>query len=499
MTPRAESRDWPLAVFGFGLGILLALRIALVTLLAPVGDEPYYWYWGQRLQLSYFDHPPLLAWLFSLTAPLTGMGLPGLRVLPSLALLGDLVVLWLFMRRMAPDRVPGATLVAALVLLSMPVVALFTAIAFPDHLLVFFTLLSLYFFTRFAETHVSTKTGGQPDHLALYLAAVALGLAVLSKYNGALIGVGYAAAVLLVPRYRSMLRSPHLYLAGVVSIAMQAPVLIWNMRNDWASATFHLAERWGDQSPEIDPGGLLEFFTNTVFQGLPFFFVAAVLIMIRPVHDPGLREVRAIALAVALTTLVTFGLLSLTRSVNQNWTIAGLVVLVPLAPFYFGRRWLLGLQTLAGIGFAGLLVFVLLVSPIWRAWEFRIVYGWPDVLATADQVSETRHFDFIAATRYTLVAQLGFGMGERDRPLHDLSGRPGQFRLWFDAPAHLGQTALVLAEDRFTIEPYRDMFERLELVEEIPVMHGGERLNTFRLYVGHGFAGRIEEDGTSGP
>jgi hypothetical protein len=25
----------------------------------PIGDEAYYWLWGQHMALSYFDHPPL--------------------------------------------------------------------------------------------------------------------------------------------------------------------------------------------------------------------------------------------------------------------------------------------------------------------------------------------------------------------------------------------------------------------------------------------------------
>ncbi|KOR27793.1 hypothetical protein TI03_06155 [Achromatium sp. WMS1] len=45
--------------------IIILFCLSLITLaLLPLGlDEAYYWYWSQYPDLSYFDHPPLLAWL----------------------------------------------------------------------------------------------------------------------------------------------------------------------------------------------------------------------------------------------------------------------------------------------------------------------------------------------------------------------------------------------------------------------------------------------------
>ena len=44
---------------------------------------------------------------------------------------------------------------------------------------------------------------------------------------------------------RPLYRSPHLYLAALLSVAIQAPVFYWNLTEGLASYKFHLSERWG--------------------------------------------------------------------------------------------------------------------------------------------------------------------------------------------------------------------------------------------------------------
>ena len=53
----APSRALVVAVLA-----LVALRLAFWLLAPPNSDEAYYWTWGFHPALSFFDHPPLLAW-----------------------------------------------------------------------------------------------------------------------------------------------------------------------------------------------------------------------------------------------------------------------------------------------------------------------------------------------------------------------------------------------------------------------------------------------------
>ena len=46
--------------------LLLALApvyLVLAAFVPPLDDELYYWCWSQQLQLSYYDHPPMTAYM----------------------------------------------------------------------------------------------------------------------------------------------------------------------------------------------------------------------------------------------------------------------------------------------------------------------------------------------------------------------------------------------------------------------------------------------------
>ncbi|MBU1304464.1 MAG: glycosyltransferase family 39 protein [Alphaproteobacteria bacterium] len=79
--------------------VLLALRLAVGLFAEPMGDEAYYWVWGQHPGWSYYDHPPLQAWVQGVTTALLGQSLFALRLPSLLALGGTLYVLYLFARR----------------------------------------------------------------------------------------------------------------------------------------------------------------------------------------------------------------------------------------------------------------------------------------------------------------------------------------------------------------------------------------------------------------
>jgi len=77
-------------------GILIALRVGLDIAVPPIGDEAYYWMWGQRPEWSYLDHPPLHAWLLHVVGLVLGWNLFSLRALTWLTLGGTLWIMWLW-------------------------------------------------------------------------------------------------------------------------------------------------------------------------------------------------------------------------------------------------------------------------------------------------------------------------------------------------------------------------------------------------------------------
>ena len=43
--------------------LIILIKILYIVFSNPLPDEAYYWLWSNRVALSYFDHPPLLAWV----------------------------------------------------------------------------------------------------------------------------------------------------------------------------------------------------------------------------------------------------------------------------------------------------------------------------------------------------------------------------------------------------------------------------------------------------
>ena len=44
----------------------LIIKLALAAYIPFFYDEAYYWFWGNNLRLSYYDHPPFVSYLYFL-------------------------------------------------------------------------------------------------------------------------------------------------------------------------------------------------------------------------------------------------------------------------------------------------------------------------------------------------------------------------------------------------------------------------------------------------
>eukprot|EP01035_Chromulina_nebulosa_P012023 gene12023-16038_t len=83
--------------------VLLALKLYFEFAAAPIGDEAYYWMWGQKLALSYFDHPPLHAWMLRVMNLVFGWNLFALRALTWFTFAGTLWIFWDWAKRLSPE------------------------------------------------------------------------------------------------------------------------------------------------------------------------------------------------------------------------------------------------------------------------------------------------------------------------------------------------------------------------------------------------------------
>jgi 4-amino-4-deoxy-L-arabinose transferase-like glycosyltransferase len=231
---RPVAPDEAAALRRAALALILAFALVRVALAYSIGfgvDEAYTIAISRRLSLSYFDHPPLHQWLAHFTALLVGEG-PALR-LPFIALFAATGWLMFVLTRDLFGARAGVWAVFGLNATAFFLVSAGGWVV-PDGPLLFALAAAAIVFERlfFAPPEAGAKW-------RLWLAGgFFLGLAGLSKYSAIFFGVGLVAFIALSPRQRHWFAHPAPYLAALLSLAMIAPVIIWNEQNEWVSFAF---------------------------------------------------------------------------------------------------------------------------------------------------------------------------------------------------------------------------------------------------------------------
>ncbi|RYE88635.1 MAG: phospholipid carrier-dependent glycosyltransferase, partial [Hyphomicrobiales bacterium] len=468
------------------VGLFLLFRLVMHVFGAPLGDETYYWYWGQHPDLSYFDHPPLHAWLLGVVS-IFGWWPISIRILTWLTLGGTFWLFWLFARRLAPEAPEERFWMTAAIYLASPLFFAMTLVSYHDHLLIFLCLAAAWCFLTFADGYER----GAPDWRWLYGGAVVLGLAVLTKYNGVLFGLGVGLFFLCRRQLRPLLKSPHLWLAALLAIAMQIPVFIWNLSHGFSSYEFHLSTRWGG-SHEPNWTAPLTFLVITAVSIGPFLIWPLLKLIGRPTLD---FEARAKTLAIAVLGISTLSLalISVFLGAFFYWNIVAYIAVIPLLAPHIGRGSQLWLHLTLGLLLAAVIVFNFAIAPVspllgGRDGGSAVNFGWDVVPARVEARLAEHPGARLAGTRYSIATQLGFALKRPD--VVALSVERDQFDYWSSAGAVAEQDFIILADDNDTPEEtvwLAEKFERVTELETIPIARFGVPVFNFRILLAEGF------------
>ncbi len=206
------------------LSLLFKIGLAAILPLSP--DEAYYWVWSHHLQLSYFDHPPFVAWLFYLGHGLEPYG--QLLRLPTV-LLGQLTfIVWYYILK--PQFSWEKYRYWYALAFFSPLVGFGSMVGTPDVPLLLFWSLAIYFFQQ-CLSHQRAR-----DYFFL---GVSLGLGFSSKYHIVLF-VPLALLFLFVEKRMQEVSFKKIIYTFVGGFIFSLPVIIWNMQNQFASFRFQI-------------------------------------------------------------------------------------------------------------------------------------------------------------------------------------------------------------------------------------------------------------------
>ena len=483
----ARGRFAPIEIVAlqFAVLVFLAMRIYFDLKVDLTSDEAYYWIWGQRPGWSYFDHPPLNAWLLGIAASIGGWHPLTARAMTWLTLGGVMLIFRDWSRRLVPQDPSLWFWRTAALYLGSPVFFVFTTPAFHDHLLVFLSLLATHLFVVFTQSAENNEPGATRW---LYCASIALGLAVLTKYNGLFVGFGFAGAFLVNPTLRQRLRTPHPWLAALTAVAMQAPVFYWNIAEGFASYRFHLEDRWGQNAGAFDLSRPAIFLGFTVLTFSPFLIWPMARFLRAPARSGFEASVKTVAVATFLASTTVLIIVSAFLNAFFYWNIVALVAVLPLVT-RFTNVWLRAGHIFYGLAVGSAALWNFSGLPISSYDRISAVnYDWATIVTHVRAAEAANPTDMIGGTRLSTTSQLGFALRSTD--VVELSADHTQYDYWQEPATWSGRSALVLvdqAADRSELEWLRRHFSSIQMVDEFPIIQLGHQIYRWRIYRCAGF------------
>lgn len=209
------------------LGILTLLRLFLSVYLDLTPDESYYWELSRRLDWSYFDHPPMVAWLIALFGVLPGEHELHIRLI---SVIGSGFAGWCLFC-IGRDFLKSSKIgfIAAFMMSFTPAGVAVGFVTTPD------TPLMLAWS---AGCLAFLKAINDSRDRWWVVTGLMLGFGALSKYNMIMFVPGVAVTILGFKKYRHLVFTRRYWLMVLLAAAGTVPVIYWNMAHDWISFRF---------------------------------------------------------------------------------------------------------------------------------------------------------------------------------------------------------------------------------------------------------------------
>ena len=484
MTPDFPKDHWlrqPKAVSAVLLaGLVLVLgRLWFQLLAPPLPDEAYYWLWGQRWDWSYFDHPPLQAWMQGAIAALGLEGRFALRVLPTA--LSTAAMLWALWQVIGAWRLTVRQGLAVMaVVMASPVMLTQTTLVFNDHLMLACLALGL---AAAVKVLGALDDGAVPRPVQIHAVGLWLGLAILAKYNAALPALALVLLIVLRARYRVLLANPHLYGAMALGLACLFPIFWWNLTQGGESFEYNLSDRL-----RFDAGRMAGNALAFVAMGAVAFSVFLIPALWRVLRAPGTTAARVAVACFALSSLVWLGMTGLSF-VLYYWNIVAYLLILPLAAMALRRasaalaHMALGcvLSIALALNYAHVPVSVLAGQAVDH--ETALTQGW-DVLD--ERITALRAAHGAArqvASDYRYGSILAWWSGDIGTEV--FSSRRSQFDIWQERGAEPQGPAIILTGTDYPMSPAIEArFARLTHLERHVITRAGVEVMTWDLWLG---------------
>ena len=448
----------------FILGV--SLLHALYNLRLPLyPDEAYYWLWSRHLDFSYYDHPPMVAYLIRLFS--FGGGNLFLIRLTTVFCLG--VAAW-YVYRLARELFGARVAALALVIcLLSPAANLGYTLVTPDSPLIMFWAMALYYCYR-------ALFGGR--HRDYLLTGLTLGGLLLSKYTSVLF-LAFLLLFLLLRRPAQLLKKEP-WLALLLAFVLFTPVIYWNAIHHWISFAFqyrhgtsvHYGIRWGE---------FFQFFGGLFVLFSPVFFAVLLLGLVR-VKDYWRDDAKAYIALGVLFPLGFFLYKGLFKKMELNWVAVAVVPGVIFLAWFIDARGLHRTYRL-GCGLCVLMMVVMFFPGVFflppKLNPHNRLFGYRQ--AAAEVVRLAHPGETLFADHLTTASILTYYAPGHPRVSVPIPTRPSEFTFW-DRKLDFSRMSGLFFASRPREKALRKVFSRVRLVEHFVARAPGYRPRNFYIY-----------------
>ena len=306
------------------------LRLSVIGKLGLTVDEAHYWVYSKFLDLSYYDHPPMIGYIIKVFTDIFGINEFAVR-LPSVIIF--VITSWLFflcVKKIFNERI---AFIGIILINVLPVFSFLGAVVtIPDSPLSLFWILSFYLFITIIETK---------EKKYWYMLGIAIGFALLSKYTAVMIYPSIILFLLCSKENRFWFAKKELYFSMIISFIIFLPVVIWNIQNNWASFGFQLQHGLGNSLPKFSFtlfGRSIGAQAGYVSPFLFIFFCYVACVLIKDAFFKKQKDALYIA-SFSLPVLIFFNAVATFNEILPHWPAMGYLILTIYAAYLINKFW----------------------------------------------------------------------------------------------------------------------------------------------------------------
>ena len=461
------------SLFLYFISFVAFIRLALAPFIGLGVDEAHYVLYALNLDLSYFDHPPLVGWIQYIFTSIFGANEFGSRV--AAILIGFITSIFIYKLIYDINKNKKEAFIATLALHASFLFNALFIMLMPDTLLFLLILPIIFTVIKIEES----------NSLGMWIfLGILLGLAGLSKYTAVLFVVPIVLYFLIQKRY-GLFFTFKIIPSILIALAIISPVIIWNIQNDWSSFAYQSNHVVGDNSIKWSA-----FFSSIGAQfGAynPFLFPLSFYGLYKALRSENSTLFLTALFGLVLISFFTYA--SLYKTALPHWSALFYMLFIPIGTYYavqVGKKTLKYLKFAIGFGLVlsslayAELGFKFIPLPDYQSLH-RDIYGWDEIIKQANQNITNTKTQAIAVTNWTLASRAIYYNRAYNSAVYLIDNRDDQFDIWEKSSA-IGKDLVVINTKFFTKDINKYMkCDSIVPHAEFDITLNSNKVNTIRL------------------